>query len=104
MNKVAHGFKIGAGMMTAAMSLTFMGGIPVLAQVDTELTLSRKDWSNTLLGTSGMADPVVPENRNDDWEGSYVYFGNEEGYPIKFRVLDTDTTDYGSRTMLLDCD
>ncbi len=104
MNKVAHGFKIGAGMMTAAMSLTFMGGIPVLAQVDTELTLSRKDWSNTLLGTSGMADPVIPENRNDDWEGSYVYFGNEEGYPIKFRVLDTDTTDYGSRTMLLDCD
>lgn len=103
MNKVAHGFKIGAGVMTAAMSLSFMGVLPVLA-LEKDQSAPSKDKENTLLGTYGMASPVRPENRNDAWAGSYVYFGNDEGYPIRFRVLDPDTTDYGSRTMLLDCD
>ncbi len=103
MSKITRGIKIGAGVITAAMSLSFMGGLPVLALGEDQSALG-KNSENTLLGTFGMASPVRPEDRNAGWAGSYVYFGNEEGYPVRFRVLDPDTTDYGSRTMLLDCD
>ena len=55
------------------------------------------------LGTSVMANPTVPEE-NSAWKGSYVYFGKYNGEPVKYRVLDNNTTDFGGTTMLLDCD
>ena len=60
------------------------------------------------LGTSIIANPTVPTSTKDTWKGSYVYFGTYNGSPIKYRVLDSDTTtfskDNNTKTMLLDCD
>ena len=55
-------------------------------------------------GTNGMVNPIVPTSTEDAWIGSYVYFGTYEGNPVKYRVLDSETTVYGGTTMLLDCD
>ena len=64
----------------------------------------------TGLGTSGIADPVTPTGDSDAWKGSYVYFGTYDtdgdstAEPVKYRVLDSNTTVFGGTTMLLDCD
>ena len=61
------------------------------------------------LGISIIADPTAPA-ANSNWTGSYVYFGtygtdgNGNPAPVKYRVLDRTTTDFGGTTMLLDCD
>lgn len=60
------------------------------------------------LGTSIIANPTIPTSTTDAWKGSYVYFGTYNGSPIKYRVLDSDTTTFSNdnttNTMLLDCD
>ncbi|MDY3745996.1 MAG: DUF6273 domain-containing protein, partial [Lachnospiraceae bacterium] len=60
------------------------------------------------LGTSVIVDPTAPANVTDVWKGSYVYYGNYNGSPVKYRVLDANTTDYSAdgttQTMFLDCD
>ena len=59
-------------------------------------------------GTKGIIDPAVPNSASDPWKGCYVYYGNYNGSPVKYRVLDASTTDYSedgtTNTMLLDCD
>ncbi|MCR4704128.1 MAG: hypothetical protein K5665_10755 [Saccharofermentans sp.] len=87
--------KVGAGILTAAMSLTLFGNIQVSANVV-------KSEENTGLGTTGLHSPVKPKSKDESWHGSFVYFGSYEGNPIRFRVLDTETTEYGGRTMFLD--
>ena len=61
-----------------------------------------KNHNNTCLGTSGIASPVAPADKDSAWQGSYVYFGNYNGNPIKFRVLAPSTSVYGGTTMFLD--
>lgn len=56
------------------------------------------------LGTDIIADPLVPASTSDAWAGSYVYFGTYDDSPVKYRVLDSDTSVFGGTTMLLDCD
>ena len=60
------------------------------------------------LGTSIIANPAAPTSTKDAWKGSYVYFGTYNGSPVKYRVLDSDTTTFSyddtTNTMLLDCD
>ena len=51
------------------------------------------------LGTAALADPSVA---GSEWNGTFVYFGNQGNYPICFRVLDKDSTAYGSQSILLD--
>ncbi len=64
---------------------------------------SSKLFESTLksvsLGTSALSDPSVAGN---EWNGTFVYFGNQGNYPICFRVLDKDSTAYGSQSVLLD--
>ncbi|MFW5676333.1 MAG: YDG domain-containing protein, partial [Acetivibrio ethanolgignens] len=48
--------------------------------------------------------PEAPEEYRNNWKGSYVYFGTYNGEPVKYRVLDNSTSDFGGTTMLLDCD
>lgn len=59
-------------------------------------------------GTPGITNPEVGKSTDKPWTGSYVYFGKYNGSPIKYRVLDSDTTtfskDNNTKTMLLDCD
>ena len=67
------------------------------------------EWSKfadgvTTLGTSGISAPKAPEQDTDAWTGSYVYYGQYENQPVKYRVLDPNTSVFGGTTMLLDCD
>ncbi|MCR5227094.1 MAG: DUF6273 domain-containing protein [Eubacterium sp.] len=56
------------------------------------------------VGTYGIASPVEPSSKDDPWCGSFVWYGKYDGTPVKYRVLDPDTTKYGSESMFLDCD
>ncbi len=69
-------------------------------------TNSRNTATKTIagLGTGIIKNPTVPTASTDAWAGSYVYFGTYGGNPVKYRVLDKDSTDFGGTTMLLDCD
>lgn len=72
---------------------------------------SEVEYEKTIAGlcTSVITDPINPgDDKNKAWTGSYVYYGKYAGTPVKYRVLDANTTDYSmdrtTRTMLLDCD
>ncbi len=81
-----------------------VGLLPVMP--DNTLTVKAADGVTPAmtLGTGSIADPAVPASTNDAWTGSYVYFGTYNGNPVKYRVLDSETTVFGGATMLLDCD
>lgn len=74
------------------------------AGVPFEITVMSAVADGRGLGVFQIVDPVVPLYTFSEWSGSYVYFGSYEGSPVKYRVLASNTTDFGGRTMLLDCD
>lgn len=55
------------------------------------------------LGTSVICEPENPSTGNA-WKGSYVYYGTYDGEAVRYRVLDSDSEDFGAETLLLDCD
>lgn len=61
------------------------------------------DKSITGLGTGTIGNPQRAHNFGP-WIGNYVYYGKYSGSPVKYRVLTTNTSDFGGTTMLLDCD
>ena len=57
------------------------------------------------LGISGITDPAPPADRDAAWSGSYVWFGEYAGKPIRFRVLAKDSTAYTEgKALFLDSD
>lgn len=85
---------------------TFKSGI--YAQTEPETPGEDATKKSIGLGTSIIANPAAPTSRKDAWKGGYVYFGTYNGSPVKYRVLDSDTTTFSyddtTKTMLLDCD
>lgn len=65
---------------------------------------SNNNPKNISLSTDAIKNPTPPKKNNSAWSGNYVWYGTYEGRPIKYRVLDKHARDYGSDTMLLDCD
>ena len=93
--------KLVAGLMTAAVSATFVSG---LLGGGTVLAAETKNQNNTSLGTAGISNPNAPSS-DSNWSGNYVYFGTNRGSSIKFRVLEKDSTTFSSgKTLFLDCD
>ncbi len=78
--------------------------IPNVMGDQTVSAATAKTKENTSLGTAQIANPKAPEDKDAAWTGNYVYFGNYNGSPIKFRVLASDTDVYGEDTLLLDSD
>lgn len=96
-------------VVTVILSVLLMASIVHLPVVAIESTVQAEEGVTTengmiSLGTNGIADPVTPTSENDVWQGSYVYFGTHDGNAVKYRVLDSNSTDFGGNTMLLDCD
>ena len=85
-----------------ALVAPFGIGFAGYANGGTVLADGGKSQDNTGLGTELIVPPAAPSGINDSWNGSYVYYGNYEGSPIRFRVLDPQTDIYGSDTMFLD--
>ena len=96
--------KISSCILATSMCITL---VPLFISPKPLRADSLKNESNTMLGVEHMAQPIAPEKNGietDPWTGSYVYFGKYDGIPIKFRVLDPESTKYKSETILLDCD
>ena len=83
------------------------------ASVPVSISVPDKPWEAPEVkaisfGTPGITNPAVGKSTDKPWTGSYVYFGKYNGSPIKYRVLDSDTTTFSNdnttKTMLLDCD
>ena len=96
--------KIAAAIMAVAMTLQAapLAGLGLTVHAEGE-------WSKfadgiTTLGTSVISAPKAPEQNTDAWTGSYVYYGQYKNQPVKYRVLDPNTSVFGGNTMLLDCD
>ena len=86
-----------AASLTAAL-------IPNITGTRTVSATTAKTMDNTSLGTAQIGNPKAPEDKDAAWTGNYVYFGNYNGTPIKFRVLASDTDVYGENTLFLDSD
>ena len=90
--------RIFAIIMAVLMALAVAPTLPLTAQpVYAEEAV--KDASNTKIGTEGM---FMPSDYWSKW--SYIYYGKYDGTPVKYRLLDKNSTDFGGKTMLLDCD
>lgn len=98
LNKRKVAARVMAAMMTAAMlpqsALSVYAEEPAGSPAQTD--------EGVYLGTSIIADPKM--GGSSGWSGSYVNYGTYNGQAVKYRVLDAETTDYGSTSMLLDCD
>ncbi|MBO4926834.1 MAG: hypothetical protein J5379_01095 [Clostridiales bacterium] len=92
--------KTGAMILAAVMSAAL---VPHIAGAPKVAAAWSKNKDNTALRTSKMADPDQNVGFGE-WSGSYVYYGKYNNEPIKFRVLDSYTAEYGGRKMILDCD
>ena len=58
----------------------------------------------TGLGTGTIGKPAQPADKDTAWAGNCVWYGKYEYSPVRYRVLDPHSTNYGGDTMLLDCD
>ena len=99
---ISNHVRICAAILAMTMGIALFpktSGLSVL-RADT----TSKNSTNTNLGTSGISSPLSPEDKDTPWKGSYVWFGNYNHNPIKFRVLAPQETSFGEKTMFLDCD
>ena len=93
--------RIGAIAMSTVMSFALIPSLQCAPEVKADWT---KNQSNTKLGTSQIANPKIQTYISDPWVGSYVYYGHYENTPLKFRVLDKETSRFGNKSIFLDCD
>ena len=95
--------KIVSAVLAAALTLTL---IPKIAGSNTVLAASgSKNQDNTSLGVTAIVNPTPSDNAFSPWTGSFVYFGKYNGTPLKFRVLQKDSTAHTtSSALFLDCD
>ncbi|MBR2749888.1 MAG: hypothetical protein IKD90_02000 [Clostridiales bacterium] len=105
-NKKARVARIASALIASTIAIPLATAIPGI--VGNKAVRAGGDWAkvreNTSLGTHKIASPVVNTDPNEDWKGSYVWYGRLNDEQILFRVLDPETTDYGGKTMFLDSD
>ena len=94
-------------LLAILLSVMMIAGLQALtggyetAHADTDIP-----WEKTVAGLSPkkcMCAYVPGQEERDTWSGSFVWFGTYGNVPIKYRVLALETTAYGGKTMLLDC-
>ena len=106
--KAINSFK--KGMAMALSAALMLGLVPVMpgsalkVQAAGDNSGADTTMSEVALGTGIIANPTAPTDADSEWKGSYVYFGTYDGNPVKYRVLDSETSVFGGTTMLLDCD
>ncbi|MBR3308138.1 MAG: InlB B-repeat-containing protein [Lachnospiraceae bacterium] len=98
-------------LVTALMTLTLCVGDLSVPKIDAHAA-----WEKTMtglsLGTGSIIDPRgydrlwYMEEGSQPWSGCYVYYGNYNNTPLKYRVLDNDSDEFGVNggSLLLDCD
>lgn len=91
-------------VLSAVLAVGMMLSTVALPQSAVIVRAEAQDKTIIGLGTGAITDPEVPASKDSAWSGSYVYYGKYDGKPVKYRVLDAATSDFGGNTMLLDCD
>ncbi len=94
--------KLGMPKRIVSLTLAFLMMGMIVPVFGTPITARAEGAAKTItgLGTGTIADPV---KGGGQW--NYVYYGKYSGESVKYRVLDVDSSDFGSKeTMLLDCD
>ena len=95
--------RIVSAILAATVATAFIPSVLDLDEV--RASSDKKDKSNTCLCVTDISRPKKPSDRNDPWTGNYVYFGSCDGKPIRFRVLDKDSTVHTSgKALFLDSD
>lgn len=92
-------------LAVGSLCLPDMGVLPSLvvpASADGEW--SKFTTGVTTLGTTVIGAPKAAGTNESGWVGDYVYYGQYNSNPVKYRVLTPSTTAFGGTTMLLDCD
>ena len=92
------------GLASLLAAVLAVGMLPMMPGNTATVQAAGGDKTIAGLGTGIIANPTAPTASTDMWKGSYVYFGTYGGSPVKYRVLDKNTTVFGDTTMLLDCD
>jgi len=87
-----------AWAMAAVMTIAVLPVInkPLAVHAESDKTIAS-------VGANVIAAPKAPTSWEDYWTGNYVWYGKYEGEPLKYRVLDPYTEEFGGKTMLLDC-
>jgi hypothetical protein len=92
------------GLASLLAAVLAVGLLPMMSGNMATVKAAEGDKTIAGLGTGVIANPTAPTTSTYAWQGSYVYFGTYGGNPVKYRVLDKNTTVFGGTTMLLDCD
>lgn len=92
--------KAAASILAAAIAFA---GVQSVWGKNTVNAASKKDQTNTCLGTSKIPAPLAPGSKDTEWKGNYVHLGYYSGNSMYFRVLSPSTNVYGGKTMFLDC-
>ena len=88
------------GSVAAIMGTAIMISSLIVCLRGNSVEAASYEKNVTYLGLWGLEDPQTPENVNDKWNGSYVYFGSyfqdSSSYkqPVKWRVLNYATNDF----------
>lgn len=97
--------KIASIVLSMAMGIAV---VPLFAGTKQVKAVNSKDQTNTRLGTKAILAPEAPTSADSEWTGSYLYFGQLQGYDgfgLKWRVLSPSTNEFGDKeTMLLQTD
>ena len=80
-------------MWIVLLTLALLSGA-VAAAEGTEAPAAIRRTGEVTLGTSGIRNPDPPADRDAAWSGNFVTFGEYDGKPIRFRVLQKDSTAY----------
>nr|MCR5651687.1 DUF6273 domain-containing protein [Lachnospiraceae bacterium] len=99
--------KIVTGTAVCAMIAGLMPGQALMVRADPETPVDKYNPAVTSVSVSGINNPRNAYSETSPWRGDYIYYGGH-----RFRVLDTDTTDFSAddgilppkHTMLLDSD
>ena len=92
------------GLASLLAAVLAVGLLPMMSGNMATVKAAEGDKTIAGLGTGVIANPTAPTTSTYAWQGSYVYFGTYGGNPVKYRVLDNNTSVFGGTTMLLDCD
>lgn len=94
------------GFLFAGISaLLFLSTFLTVISCAQTIVFADNDKTISGLCTGAINNPKRGNSDNADfWKGNYVYYGTYAGRSVKYRVLTRSTTDFGGKTMLLDCD
>ncbi|MBO4926919.1 MAG: hypothetical protein J5379_01525 [Clostridiales bacterium] len=94
--------RLGSVILSAAMTLPLL---PIVKTSGAGRTyVSSKNDTNTWLDSDNMGFGSEPDSDSSEWKGDYIWYGNYQGSPMKFRLLCPRLSNETKTSMLLNSD